>query len=623
MKRQLLFLAAGAVAFLASCTGSEPGASAGGMRTIEMTIGALTRGVYVSEGDTRVSYDDLAALWEEDDVIMVGFADAAGRTYGPFEFRASQAGAVSDFTGSVTVGEETTVLTKIYAYYYGSGVTGVNADLRAGTLAFGLPAVQNGNLSDYTLGVAYATGEYSVKAGTTEFTLPAGFAFRPSLARLDVNVTGLAAGETVQSVTVGLDGYTFYDGGTVDFAGTAEPVFSAADVNAAVRVLPGVSASGDPAGYMVGIVPLDLGGRSARMDVTVITRSGQSGKRYTASILATELAAATRYVAKMDVATLQSEEVTYIEDGTLDAINNDKDGYFILTDDMTLDAMPNITDFGGTLDGDGHTIDMGTVGSVSSEQAGIFATTTGDAAIVNLNVKVESLEGDASEGGLIVGKVKDGTLTLDNVHASGSITATRYGDSNHMFGGGLVGFVPMGAVLEAANCSFTGSVSTNMTALIDANAYNCYVGGIVGALETGVDSFEKNTDYAGSEAGAASSIVNCRVFDAALVNTWRGGTSIGGGIAVRSEFYTGGIAGRCTGRIENCSVENTHLTGVVDTDGAGRQAKPVVGNDWYEYTFNENNSYTNVTVNGGEARTGLYRGAGAAGTDRPDYSDIQ
>ena len=81
---------------------------------------------------------------------MVGFADAAGRTYGPFEFRASQAGAVSDFTGSVTVGEETTVLTKIYAYYYGSGVTGVNADLRAGTLAFGLPAVQNGNLSDYT-----------------------------------------------------------------------------------------------------------------------------------------------------------------------------------------------------------------------------------------------------------------------------------------------------------------------------------------------------------------------------------------------------------------------------------------------------------------------------------------
>lgn len=98
MKRQLL-LAAGAVAFLASCTGSEPGASAGGMRTIEMTIGALTRGVYVSEGDTRVSYDDLAALWEEDDVIMVGFADAAGRTYGPFEFRASQAGPFPTLRG--------------------------------------------------------------------------------------------------------------------------------------------------------------------------------------------------------------------------------------------------------------------------------------------------------------------------------------------------------------------------------------------------------------------------------------------------------------------------------------------------------------------------------------------
>ena len=67
----------------------------------------------------------------------------------------------------------------------------------------------------------------------------------------------------------------------------------------------------------------------------------------------------------------------------------------------------------------------------------------------------------------------------------------------------------MGAVLEAANCSFTGSVSTNMTALIDANAYNCYVGGIVGALETGVDSFEKNTDYAGSEAGCG--VVDCKL----------------------------------------------------------------------------------------------------------------
>lgn len=622
MKRRLLFLAAGAAALLASCTGSEPGAAAGGMRTVEMTIGALTRGAYVSEEDTRVSYDDLAALWEEDDIIMVGFADAAGRTYGPFEFRALQAGAVSDFTGSVTVDEETTVLTRIYAYYYGSGVTGVNADLQAGRLAFRLPAVQNGDLSEYTLGVAFAEGEYAVEAGAAEFTLPVGFVFRPLLARLDVNVTGLAADETVQSVTVGLDGYTFYDGGTVDFAGTAEPVFSAEDVNASVRVRPGVSASGSPAGYMVGIVPLDLGGRT-RMDVTVITRSGQSGKRYAASFAATELTAAKRYTVKVDVASLRSEEVTYIEDGTLDAINGDKEGYFILTDDMTLDAMPNITDFGGTLDGDGHTIDMGTVGAVSREQAGIFATTTGDAAIVNLNVKVESLEGDASEGGLIVGKVQAGTLTLDNVHASGAITATRYGDSNHMFGGGLVGFVPAGAAVRATNCSFSGTVTSNMTALSDAAAYNCYIGGIVGCVETGVESFEMNTAYAGSTAGAASSIVNCRVSDSQLVNTWRGATSIGDMYLISSEFYTGGIAGRCTGRIENCTVENTQLTGVVNTDGAGRQAKPVVGNDWYEYTLNTNNSYTNITVNGGTARTGSYRGAGAAGTDRPDYSDIQ
>ena len=134
---------------------------------------------------------------------MVGFADAAGRTYGPFEFRASQAGAVSDFTGSVTVGEETTVLTKIYAYYYGSGVTGVNADLRAGTLAFGLPPyrtetcriIPRSGLRDGR--VFRQGGDYGVyAAGRFRF---------PSLSGASrCERDGLAAGETVQSVTVGL-----------------------------------------------------------------------------------------------------------------------------------------------------------------------------------------------------------------------------------------------------------------------------------------------------------------------------------------------------------------------------------------------------------------------------------
>ncbi len=622
MKKSLFFLAAGAAALFASCTGNEPGAVVGGMRTVEMTIGSLSREAYVSDEDTRVSYEDLTCLWEEGDVVMVGFSDNAGRTYGPFRFTAAQAGAVSDFTGNVTIGEEATTLTKIYAYYSGEKLTDVRADLTAGTLTFSLPAEQSGNLAKYNLGLATAEGEYEVAAGATEFTLPAGFTFLPYLTRLDVSVTGLADGETVQSVTVGLDGHTFYNGGTVDFAGTLSG-FSAASSDV-LKILPDASEAIASSAYMVSLMPLDLGGARTRMDVTVITRSGQNGKKYTASFAATELAAAKRYGVAVDVASLQGDDVTYVEGDNLDAINNDKDGYFILTEDMTLDAMPNITDFSGTLDGDGHTIDMGTVESVSREQAGIFATTTGDAAIMNLNVQVEALEGEASEGGLVVGKVLEGsTLTLDNVHASGSITATRYNDSNRMFGSGLVGFVPDGAVLTATDCSFTGSISTNMAALSDANSYNCYVGGIVGALETGVSSFEMNTAYAGSAAGAASSIVNCRVFDAQLVNTWRGGTSIGAGILIRSEFYTGGIAGRCTGRIENCSVENTQMTGVVDTDGEGRQAKPVVGNDWYEYTYNKNNSYTDITINGGAARTGIYQGAGTAGTGRPDYSDIQ
>src|SRR5699024_1484934 len=98
-------------------------------------------------------------------------------------------------------------------------------------------------------------------------------------------------------------------------------------------------------------------------------------------------------------------------------------------------------------------------------QGGIFNTTTGDASIKHLTVTAGERSIEMSEGGFIVGQVNDGTLTLENVHASGSITASRHDDATHLFAGGLVGFVPNGAAIIADGCSFTGNITIDQDAL--------------------------------------------------------------------------------------------------------------------------------------------------------------
>ena len=224
-------------------------------------------------------------------------------------------------------------------------------------------------------------------------------------------------------------------------------------------------------------------------------------------------------------------------------------------------------------------------------------------------------EATISEGGVLVGRLADGsTLSLDNIHASGNITASRDGDASHLFAGGIVGFVPSSAQINITNSTFTGSVTIDQTGTTSITFKNAYVGGIVGCVETGVTDFSQTASYAGTTAGSASVISGCTVTDTALNNTNDGSYDAPLLDVSGSEIYTGGIAGRCTGLITDCTVRNVVISAISEGDGTGRQARPIVGNDWYENSDNARNTYTAVTINGNAAASGTYNGANVAGS---------
>ena len=357
--------------------------------------------------------------------------------------------------------------------------------------------------------------------------------------------------------------------------------------------------------YQIGFIPVKFTSATT-MKATVITDT----EAYTKEVELTEIVAAT--LNTLDLTTSKMTKATVITGDNFQPIADNPDGNFVLTEDLILKEIPHLEGFSGTLDGNGHSIDISGAGTTNNEYGGIFATTKGEAAVTNLTVVAGERSADIVEGGVIVGRVNSGTLTLDNVHASGNIEADRrYVRDKHMFVGGLVGCVPNGATIHATDCSFTGNVTTNQT-LVDIPK-NSYVGGIVGAVETSGE-FETGQEYKGVTEDNGSYIVNCK-YSGTLTST----ATLG---AYTPEIYTGGIAGRSTGLIKDCSVTNVTINAETDNDGSGRQAKPILGNDWYEYVYNDNNSYTNVTING-EVRNGIYKGSKAAGTNTPSYSDLQ
>ena len=512
-------------------------------------------------------------------------------SYGPYTFTPDTAGERATFQAEITGIPDGTRIASIDAYHY-DNLNAVTFD--NGTISYSLPAAADGTLSymtvssyDYPSGSEPAASE----GGTIDIT--EALTFTHCLSRIDIE-TDIP---NIRDVTIGIVGGSFPSSGRLD---VADGVTTAAATTALLHATPSDN-------FQIGIIPVDFGGNRTLRAAVVTT----DGKAYTREVTVSQFARATRYTLQLNAANLT--EATAIADEQ--AFTDISNGNYILTADLTLTEIPHITDFSGTIDGNGHTIDISTAAATTSGQGGIFATTTGDTSIRNMEIIAGDREATISEGGVLVGRLADGsTLSLDNIHASGNITASRDGDASHLFAGGIVGFVPSSSQINITNSTFTGSVTIDQTGTTGITFKNAYVGGIVGCVETGVTDFSQTASYAGTTAGSASVISGCTVTDTALNNTNDGSYDAPLLDVSGSEIYTGAIAGRCTGLITDCTVRNVVISAISEGDGTGRQARPIVGNDWYENSDNARNTYTAVTINGNAAASGTYNGANVAGS---------
>lgn len=597
----------GATVFVSACTKSGEENVSSTIRNIEMTITADRTDLAPADG-TRVAYDGLTALWEAGDQLHACFVTDDMKTI-EGTFTTADSGERAEFTGTISVPETDVNIAKVFVWYYGDNVSGVAFSHEGnGTLAFNIPATQDGDITNHNIGAGIHAEPFTISAADQSVELPGALTFQPLFSRLDIKLDGIEG--DIREIQLSITD----NGSTVPFnVGTTLDMTDATATNGETVTVLRVEPTQQATEYQLALLPLDLATEPSKLDVVVLADS-----KYTASFAVKNIERGMRYGVTVAAASATTEEVTYLDaDNFADAINNDLDGNFILTDDIALPEVPVINGFSGSFDGNGHTIDL--TNAESSDpmmQGGIFNTTTGDASIKHLTVTAGERSIEMSEGGFIVGQVNDGTLTLENVHASGSITASRHDDATHLFAGGLVGFVPNGAAIIADGCSFTGNITIDQDALwTSLSVKNSYAGGIVGAVQTGYGDFPITDRYQGGTAGSASRITNCTVLSAVITNT-RGGSTSGPsiGIATNKEIYTGGIAGRCTGIITGCTVTDCTIRGVEDGNGSGKQAKPIVGNDWYENTGNTDNTYTNTTVNGSE-RNGTY-------TAGPSYSDL-
>lgn len=605
MKKLLFAISSFAALCATSCTTSDNNADMVSMREVTMTITSAIKSDYISEDQTRVSYNDLEASWEQGDVINACFVTDQGQKI-EGTFTATADGNTTDFIGTISVPEANTTITKVFAYYSGDNIGGITLDHEGnGSLEFDMPVVQDGDITKHNMGIAVLNENFVIESTVETVELPAGLVFSPIFSRLDIVLEGLDS-QTIRDIQIYITDMqnnrpeNFHAHAVMDLT-TGETVYSGDDKM--VRITP----SEQKNEYWASLLPLDVTTEPSKLDVIVL-----ADRKYTASFAVNDIKIGMRYRVTVNAATANAEDITYVNGDNLEElINANKNGNFVMSEDITWSGVPIpvIENFAGTFDGNGHTIDLSNAtGSGSMLQGGIFNTTTGNATIKNFNVEGGDRDIEMAEGGYIVGVVNSGTLTLENIHVNGHIMATRHDDASHLFAGGLVGFVPTGSAIVANNCSFKGSVTIEQTATWWRDVKNAYAGGIVGSVETG-GTFS-GSDYNGSEAGNASSITNCTV-EAIINNT----SNANWGVDIyNQEIYTGGIAGRCTGIIANCQVINSTITGLEEGNGSGRQAKPILGNDWHENTNNANNTYTNVTVNG-TLRNGTYNAG-------PKYSDL-
>ena len=177
--------------------------------------------------------------------------------------------------------------------------------------------------------------------------------------------------------------------------------------------------------------------------------------------------------------------------------NSYTDKYFKLMDDISVTTMVGThpggntyNTFGGTFDGDDHTITVNY--TTNDEFCGPFCYTYG-ATIKNLATDGTINTSNTHAGG-VVGRNGTGNLTMTNVKSSVTINSTYNGSAQH---GGLVGYVINGTL---EGCAFTGQ-------LLGSSSNHC--GGLVG--------WKTNTD------GSRLTLIHC-IFNPSQVTVGTSGS---------------------------------------------------------------------------------------------------
>ena len=445
-KGSILIMAVAIMASVTSCNKSDDT-----QFTPESGIPVTLKFTASSSPETRIAYDGKEGKWEADDKVYVVVTDTEGTEYTSESCTVTPIddGATATIDAEFTIGEGTEI--KKLTAYHASDNMAVSYD--GGNIDFSLPDTPDGTLS-YLTTSAYTYDEGSeptVEQGSDIELSATTLKFKHILARIDIT-TDI---ENVSSITLSFVGATVPTAGKLNIKnGTITPD-NGKDKQPKLMTIKGGKKT-----YQIGFIPVKFASATT-MKATVITDT----KAYTKEVKLTEIVAAT--LNTLDLTTSKMTEATVITGDNFQPIAKNPDGNFVLTEDLTLTEIPHLEGFSGTLDGNGHSIDISRAGTTNNEYGGIFATTKGEAAVTNLTVVAGERSADIVEGGVIVGRVNSGTLTLDNVHASGNIEADRRNvNDKHMVVGGLVGFVPNGATIHATDCSFTGNVTTNQT-LVD------------------------------------------------------------------------------------------------------------------------------------------------------------
>ncbi len=246
--------------------------------------------------------------------------------------------------------------------------------------------------------------------------------------------------------------------------------------------------------------------------------------------------------------------------------------------DINMNDKPftGIKEFYGIFDGDNHSIKNLKIVSDTNTTA-LIQQITNDSTIKNLNINGASLTGTEYVAGLIgtvIGtseaKIK---LTLDNLTTSVSLSADK--ETVRTAGkvikvGGFIAYVE-NVDLIVKNLSNYGSIKT-------ANGTDCYVGGIIGHINsdssTTVITNTQNTvdleaiscsniDYVGGIIGYSSNrkIEISKTYNTGLLKSINS-------IASHTHTYIGGIIGLNNG-MESSSLEDTGIT-LTDTNNKGK-----------------------------------------------------